>query len=96
MESRIADSPKSLIAAGAEWQVAGGDLPAEIATAKMIDGIAQRYGQHPDAIIGGDTFVFRMMHLLDAFGLLNPGAKSPGPPPANADPTGLGGFMETI
>ncbi len=64
---------------------------------RMVDQLAQRYGQHPTAIIEGDTYVFRMINTLDAFGLLNPSAPVADRfPDFDDDPTGLAGLTETL
>ena len=81
------------MSAGAEWQVTGGDLPDGVLTMQMVDGLAQRYGQHPDAIIGGDSYIFRLINTLSAFGLLNPGSK---PEFESYDDDPLAGFSQTL
>ena len=69
---------------------------------QMVDGLAQRYGQHPDAIVHGDTYVFRVVNTLDAYGLLSPRRREQEPgvpatfPDFDDDPEGLAAFTGTI
>ena len=50
----------------------------------MIDGMCQRWGQHPVAIRNGDTFAYRLLAILGAAGDL--GAREPTEPEAVPEP----------
>jgi len=38
--------------------------PAELATAELIDGICQRYGQLPSAVLDEDISLLKMLHIV--------------------------------
>ena len=59
----------------------------------MIDGMCQRWGQHPDAIRNGDTYAYRLLAILGAagdFGDGEPAAPEAVPEPEFAFPMEVG------
>jgi hypothetical protein len=65
-----------------------------LAEAEYIDGICQRYSCLPSAVDAEDTYLHRMIAILDAAGSLNPGTKvEPAKAGSEAD---LADMMETL